>query len=339
MKSFLLQLFLLSIFTCQAQTSEFSFPDSIQQQIDQYNGNLLVKKGNKVLYQKISSKNDSALHQLGEVSQTFVAHYINHLAANHQIKITDPLNKYFHEFPYKDITIEHLLKHESGLPLNYMKLYHRHYYINPQVKKDHLIRVDNHDIYDVLIKVKPELSFTPGSKFEFNNLNYILLTKLLERVTFTPLNGFTYRYFDHNDFTFTPLVVFETDSFYNKTYGLNPNGGLMDNLQHIGFPYADATIGHQNIYLSTIELSLWLTFLFDRFDFEFLKAKDSKWVEGFYFDGQKQQLHSKGVFLAHETYCLMDKNNYVVTMNSWQVPIKKNEKLFEDIRAYISELD
>jgi hypothetical protein len=336
----LLFIFFLGILNlAPGQSANFQFPDSIESELKKYNGNIIIKKGNSVLYQKINSANDSSLHQIGEVSQTFLAHFINHIAANHQIKTSDPLSKYIHDFPYSNITIEHLLKHQSGLPLNYMKLYHRNYYIKPTVKKDRIIRVDNHDIFDVLVNVKPELSFIPGSKFEFNNLNYILLTKLLETVTFTPLNGFAYRYFDHNDFTFEPKVVFETDSIFNKTYGLNPNGQLMDNLQHIGFPYADATIGHQNMYLSNIELALWLTFLYDRFDFEFLKTKNSNWVEGFYFDGQLSQLYAKGIFLAHETFCLIDESNYILAMNSWNSSNNENEKLFESIRSYIAQLN
>lgn len=330
---------IIFFFSSSIFSQEFEWPDSIKRALNDFSGNIVFKKGKKTIYKSIKTKNDSALHQVGEVSQVFLAHFINHIAANHQIKTSDKVVKYLHDFPYPEITIENLLNHSSGLPSNYLKLYHRNFFINPNYAKGENIRVDNHDIYKIIVDKKPNLVFDSSTKFEFNNLNYIILAKLLERVTFTPLEDFTYKYFDHNDFTFYPRVIYQTDSFPNKVYGKASNGSLMDNMKDIGFPYNDATIGHQHMYLSSIELGLWLTFLFERFDFDYLKTKNKSWVEGFYFDTELNQLYSKGIFLAHETYCLMANSGYILVMNSSEQSDGKNEAIFKMIQHYLASLD
>src|SRR4029078_10167525 len=90
-----------------------------------FNGNILVAENGKIIYQKsfgladFSNKvenNINTAFPIASISKTITATAVLQLVESGKLKVTDPAKKYLPQFPYPDITIQHLLSHTSGLP-------------------------------------------------------------------------------------------------------------------------------------------------------------------------------------------------------------------------------
>src|SRR5690606_4924243 len=78
------------------------------------------------------------------------------------------------DFPYKNITIHHLLAHTSGLP-DYMDLMNKYW--------NHHIYATNDDVLAMLGKYHPEVLFNPGEKFMYSNTGYVILSVLIKKIS------------------------------------------------------------------------------------------------------------------------------------------------------------
>lgn len=148
-----------------------------------FNGNLLVAKKGKIIYQKsfgfadyYSERllNDSSVFELASISKQFTAMGILILIERGQMQLTDSLRQYFPELPYKGISINHLLTHTSGLP-DYEK--------TMTEKWDHSKIAFNNDMINFLIIEKLPIHFNPGEKCEYSNTGYALLASIIEKVS------------------------------------------------------------------------------------------------------------------------------------------------------------
>lgn len=149
-----------------------------------FNGNVLIAKGDQIIYtgnfglsnvKENINLNDSSIFELASVSKQFTAFAIYSLMQDKKINLSDPIQKFIHEFKaYPKITIKNLLEHSSGLP-DYMEF------------ADSLIppgKIYNNDhILKLFKKHKPELICIPGTKFEYSNTGYLALGTIIERVS------------------------------------------------------------------------------------------------------------------------------------------------------------
>lgn len=117
------------------------------------------------------------------------------------IKLDDPVGKYIPEFVNKNlvdinsrkyITIKHLLTHTSGLPP--FKLFY-------EIDRDPQTRIDS--VY------RTRLDSKPGEKMVYSDIGFILLGKIVERVSGKSLDQFV------EDEIFIPLGM--TDTYYNPS--------------------------------------------------------------------------------------------------------------------------
>ena len=90
-----------------------------------FHGSILVSKNGKLVYQnQIGTANfkkkeplkKESVYQLASVSKQFTAAAVMILKERDQLKLTDTVTAYFPNFPFKDVTIKHLLNHTAGLP-------------------------------------------------------------------------------------------------------------------------------------------------------------------------------------------------------------------------------
>ncbi len=118
-----------------------------------------------------------------------------------KIDLDDPVGKYIPEFidqkledleRRKLVTIKQLLTHTSGLSL--FKLYY-------EIEGDSTARIDS--VY------KTKLDFIPGEKMVYSDIGFILLGKIVERVSDKPLDQFV------QDEIFIPLGMIDT--YYNPS--------------------------------------------------------------------------------------------------------------------------
>ncbi len=134
---------------------------------------------------------DSTMINVTSASKTFITIAIMKLVEEGRISLSDSLSKFFPEFPnpvFNSITIEHILSHSSGLPDErprtqedfdkYSKSHNSTFGFGPDfrlyARGDELIR---------FFETIDTLSFVPGSRFEYQEAPYLLLPKIIERVT------------------------------------------------------------------------------------------------------------------------------------------------------------
>ncbi|HMO61706.1 MAG TPA: serine hydrolase domain-containing protein [Ferruginibacter sp.] len=157
-----------------------------------FNGGVLIKQNEKLLYQRCAGyanfekeqPNTSATaFNLASVSKPFTGVAVLQLVNRKKIKLTDLFVNYFPGFPYRSVTIEQLLSHTSGLPEadQFEKTY-------IQSHPDEVL--SNQQIYDDLERLKVPSLADAGQKHFYNNLNYILLGLLVEKVSQTSFQSY-----------------------------------------------------------------------------------------------------------------------------------------------------
>ncbi len=227
--------FLLIIFSSVAVFAQKNYPvlldNFMQSQVveNNFNGNVLITREGKIMYQKsfgyadFDTKrllNDSSVFELASVSKQFTAMGILLLAQQGKLKLSDTLRKFFPQLPYYNITIKNLLVHTSGLPA---------YDDEMALKWDHKKIAFNKDVINFLATEKPAIHFLPGKKWEYSNTAYVLLASIIEK-----LSGQTFKdYMAEN--IFTPLGM-----THSRIY--NTRRSLKDTIPNYayGYVYSDS---------------------------------------------------------------------------------------------------
>ncbi|WP_124640238.1 serine hydrolase domain-containing protein [Amniculibacterium aquaticum] len=242
--------------------SRLSNADSIIPYINNYyqkvwekgdlSGSFLVAKGDRIIsekYRGFARENGTAINantalHVASVSKTMTAMAVLKLADAEKIDINDPVTKFFPQFPYKKVTVFHLLSQRSGLPKyeNFIET------ITPQPEELSKPYLSNKDILNLMIKYKPDLARETNTGFMYCNTNYALLALIVEKVTgvsfpqamkemvFAPLkmkNSFIFREKD---------IPSAAQSFYNRGNRLYP----LDRL--------DLIYGDKNVYTTPRDL-------------------------------------------------------------------------------------
>lgn len=217
-----------------------------------FNGNVLIAKNNQIIYQKsfgyaIKESNtelsDSSLFQLASVSKVITGIGILLLYEQNKLKLEQEVSTILAEFPYKGITVKHLLAHRSGLP-NYT-------YFCCEYLKDDNTQLSNKDVLDLMVKHQPKSYFKQGARFNYSNTNYVLLALIIEK-----LSGKCYSAFMQDEL-FKPLGM-------NHTFTL-PTLDFMN--KHLTFGYTvsykrvandrfDGVVGDKGVYTTTHDLFL-----------------------------------------------------------------------------------
>jgi CubicO group peptidase (beta-lactamase class C family) len=219
-----------------------------------FNGSMLVAKKGVVIFEKYhglenyrnktSAMNDSSSFQLASVSKTFTAMGVLWLMEKHQLSLTDIVQKYYPQFPYKGITLQMLLSHRSGLP-NYL-------YFCDSIWPDKDRFLSNDDVIQLMIKHRPRIQHTPDTHFQYCNTNYMLLGAIIEKVS-----GQKYADFMHKTF-FEPLGM--TNTFvYAPASAVRPHQTASHkyNGQLEPDTYFDGVIGDKGIYSTARDMLKW----------------------------------------------------------------------------------
>lgn len=148
-----------------------------------FNGNVLVAKKGKIIYQNSfgwadylykDSLDINSRFQLASVSKPLTATAILMLYDNKKLKLDDDIRKYLPNFPNQGITVKMLLTHRSGLN-NYQ-------YFCDEVW-DRNKPIYNDDVIKLYAQHKPAPYSKPGTTFFYCNTNYMLLASIIEKVS------------------------------------------------------------------------------------------------------------------------------------------------------------
>lgn len=226
-----------------------------------FNGEMLVARKGVVIFEKHQGYADFATKtpidaqttfQLASTSKPFTAMAVLYLQQEGVLRITDSIQKYFPDFPYKDVTIKTLLDHRSGLP-NYL-------YFCDKYWDDRSRLMTNRDVIDLMIKYHPKRVFAPDTRYNYCNTNYAVLGALIEKVTGEKLGVYLKKIF------FDPLGM-------KHTYVYNPNVDEPHAHQSLTYDYRtrpirnecfDGVVGDKNVYSTVDDLLKWDQALYSR---------------------------------------------------------------------------
>ena len=222
-----------------------------------FHGAVLVAKNKKIVYQnqvgyadfrKKTPLNSESVFQLASVSKQFTAAAIMQLKEKNKLKLTDSVNAYFPDFPYKNITIRNLLNHTSGLPKYFWVAEHEWKENKPPTNKD---------LMEVLPISKAQRFFKPGRNFDYSNTGYFVLASIIEKVTGISFN----QYLQKNIFEPLNMRNSYVYSYQNDTIRKNQLKGyrLYRGWKHIkiGNTVNDAIVGDKNVYSTLEDLFKW----------------------------------------------------------------------------------
>jgi CubicO group peptidase (beta-lactamase class C family) len=152
---------------------------------DNFSGSVLLSKNGKIVYEKCfgfadRAKNvaftDKTASNIASVGKMFTSVLILQLAEEKKLQVSDSVNKLLPntKIPNADkITVHHLLTHTSGLG-SYMRHAEFAKLLKNKVEIDEIIG---------LIEQQPLVFAEPGARFEYSNSGYIVLGKIIERLT------------------------------------------------------------------------------------------------------------------------------------------------------------
>jgi CubicO group peptidase (beta-lactamase class C family) len=156
-------------------------------------GNILITKNNKTLFEKsygyadainkklLTNKNS---FQVASISKQFTAYGIMILESKGMLSYDSSVCKYMATFPYKQITVRHLLNHTSGLP---------NFWDNIRPNLDTSKSNGNKEVLEYLIQHQLSLQFEPGSKFQYADIGYDFLATIIENISGMPYQEFMYQ--------------------------------------------------------------------------------------------------------------------------------------------------
>jgi CubicO group peptidase (beta-lactamase class C family) len=225
-----------------AQTKQIKQIDSLMKlsnQIGVFNGNILISKNNKIIYNasfgftdetKTNKLTTDYRFNIGSITKEFSAVALMQLQEQSKLLLDDKVSKFIPELPKwaNEVSIRDLLRYTSGIPnVNWKK-----------IKNDK-------DLFNDL-KLIDTLDFKPGTKYDYNNNNLFLRQFIVERITGMSFKSYVEKFiFKPCKMNSSVMTPFENEK--NIAKGFNNN--LVQDKTDL--PITGGT------YLTTIDLLKW----------------------------------------------------------------------------------
>ena len=213
-----------------------------------FNGTVLFAERGRIILEKSYGfadwkKKDSltieSTFNLASASKPFTSVAILQLVEQGKINLTDSVEKYIPNFPYKGIDIHQLLSHRSGLSK------YDHFCDQPDsIWPDKHKSIHNTDVIDIMAAIIPQVAYSPNTHHYYSNTNYMLLAQIIENVS-----GVNYKdYLQTNIFDRCEMnnsVLYTRD---NKDELINPAKGYTGNYIECIDIYLNGAVGDKGIY-------------------------------------------------------------------------------------------
>ena len=172
------------------RTDEKELLGSLRERLDQdtaagrFSGAVLLARGGKPIFEAAYGLGDrdrripntlDTRFRIGSMNKMFTATAVLQLVQAGKVKLEAPLAAYLPDYPNKElaskVTIHHLLTHTGGTGDIFTPEYNAH-------------RLELRTLADyVTLYGNRPLAFEPGSKWEYSNYGFILLGRVIERVS------------------------------------------------------------------------------------------------------------------------------------------------------------
>ena len=234
--------------------------DEVKAQMDavlekrKFEGIVYLTHNGEVVYQSVSGTNDlgqpltiDSPMYICSISKQFCATAILILRDQGELSLDDTLEKYFPEYTIgKDITLKNLLTMRSGIVRDYTAVLD-----DPELFADCTAEEINAGMMEWIF-AQP-LCFEPDEKMEYSNLNYILLSYVVEQVS-----GQRYEDFVRQNI-FEPLGM--THSGFTSELDAHPEWGLNGDGILEGCTLGDQMQGCGDIVTTAGDIDIWMTAL------------------------------------------------------------------------------
>ena len=240
-----------------------------------FSGEIVIAKNGEIVFEDYkgyanyatkSPMNPETPIHVASISKTFTGMATLKLWEQKKIDLDALVIKYLPDFPYREVTIEQLLSHRSGLP-DYTRFMETRKYASVRTKtrrgrwvtKLKLISNEapfkqgnyiNQDVLDYMIAKHPAPQASPNSIFKYCNTNYVMLALIIEKITgqdfptyisetiFKPLKM-------NNTFIFSEKVIDKYLPSYNAK------------MQPYRIEKYDCIYGDKNVYSTARDMYLW----------------------------------------------------------------------------------
>lgn len=211
----LLLLFLPQILQSQNYPTEEDIFDVLKSEVDHKRSNSIVvgviDQGvtHYVAYGKPIEgsdlgANEKTIYEIASITKVFVSTLLSKFILNGKIGLDDPMVNYlpdtlkYMDHRYREVTIKHLATHTSGLPIVTGAQ-------NAESRQQFHKNLSYKDIFEAFEKT--EISFTPGTRFEYTNINMsvvaFILCSLEDKDMETLMNEYIYEPFEMKNTTLT----------------------------------------------------------------------------------------------------------------------------------------
>jgi len=269
-----------------------------------FNGNVLVAKKGKIIYQKSFGFTDETKNKpltkgsilnFGSIAKQFNAVSIMILVERGQLNLDDPISKYNLDLPKwsEKVTTRHLINYASGIP---------------RIENKMIVPKNDEEAWKIL-RNNDTLLFEPGKGYRYDNGNVFLQRRIIEKVT-----GMTFQDFVTKNIL-KPLnmnnSVFDAKSDYkNRTSCYDMNNVRCPELEFIsGWLWLD--INDMYKWIEAMNHNR----LISRKSFETLLnnpyAKEEGGSLGMYTEKDELQRHN-GISYKFESILLNDMKNDVI---------------------------
>lgn len=173
-----------------AQTKQIKQIDSLMKwsnHIGIFNGNVLVSKNNKIIYNasfgftdatKTNKLTTAYRFNIGSITKEFSAIALMQLKEQGKLQLNDKVSKFIPELPKwaNEVELKDLLQYTSGIPNVKWK----------SIKNDK-------DLFDGLMRIDT-LDFKSGTNYDYNNNNIFLRQFIVERLTKIPFKTYVEKF-------------------------------------------------------------------------------------------------------------------------------------------------
>jgi CubicO group peptidase (beta-lactamase class C family) len=233
---------------------------------DAFSGSVIVVDGGKEVLakgygsadRKTKRKNaPDTIFRIGSVSKQFAASAVLALVQDGKLALTDPVSKYFPEYPKEnltkdglEVTLHHLISHTSGLP-------------DPRGTA-----AFKRAVWNRVIAPSEQVGFAkalplvdkPGAAFAYLNFNFLLAALVVEKVSGQPYESFVHKRF------FEPLGMKDTGTLLPAGVSDRAALGYYDDSGELATMMDDASFkdrdvsfafGSGQIYSTVKDLARW----------------------------------------------------------------------------------
>lgn len=217
-----------------------------------FSGTVIVAHGEQVIYSSsfgIANREENipfaadTIFDIGSITKQFLATSVLKLIEEDKLALQDTLQTYYPTVPEdkKEITIHQLLSHTSGLPAN----------------------LSNHQLYDIVPHEEyhtkafsEKLVASPGEKYQYSNVGYSLLARIVEKVTQLDWEA----YLSKNLFSVAGMTEtgYRLPQFSNKRLAINYGADQTAFQRFFSIEAKSRSVGHSLEHLYTNPGDRWI---------------------------------------------------------------------------------